>query len=406
MSTASSSVSPQRVLKPASGKILNEGAPFVQLSPHKSVRNASIIYDAIKNLPDQTLIRGDFDKKSRPLIYFPERPPKQIGKAAVDAIAAKNISHDRAEFASFMSSIVEATFKAADPHSPELHAVFNLRSATIHVMKERRDFTVGDIKASLRSIAKANNRKILKNITSPHRTPPGSTSPLRAKRLKQFFTINAQLTGQLSDALSYRLKGKHADSIALDAISEMKKMAFTYSVLRDTENLSFADFLQQRPISEGVYTFAKLWLTMNGPDWNGRVQFCTEAWALEMDRVCPMIVNEYRAAKQKKQAQVDGDAPQENTQSSEATKAEPAKETQQETTSVPEAALKIEPKTEPVSAPIVRRTPRVLRRRLSRLHSPGSPIQRTVSLSSSFSRQSSVPQLRIRTEQDLSQQSQ
>ncbi len=301
MSTSVSNASPPRLLKPVAGNIRNDGAPFVPLSPHKGVRNAAIIYQAIRDLPDKTLIRGDFDKHARPLIYFPERPPKKIGQ--MTPIANQNARYDRAEFASFMRSIVEATFKTAPAQSPQMKAAFNLRSATLTVTKQQRDFNVGDIRESLRSIATSWNRQNLKYVTSPHRTQPGRESPLQAKRLKQFCDIKGGLVAQLCDALSVGLKGDDARNRALLAFHAMKQLIFSYRILRDKENCSLVDFLQKHSISQDVYTFAKLWLALSGPDRYGRPQFCTESWSLEMDKICPLIIKNYRAQKQVERAE-------------------------------------------------------------------------------------------------------
>lgn len=297
MSISISNVSPPRRLTPASGKILNDGAAFVKLSPHKSVRNAAIIYEAIKKMPDQTLVRGDFDKNSRPLIYFPQRPPKKVGSVPVDSVAAKNIRSDRAEFASFMSSIVESAYKAALPKSPDIRAANSLRLKVIDIKKEDRDFTVGDIREPLRSIASAYNRRMLRKITSPHRTQTGTSSPVQTKRLKQFTDLNSSMTVKLCEALSLGLNSEQAEVTVLAAIQEMKDMLLKYRVARHVENISFLEFVQRHPIPRGVNTFAKLWLALDGSDRSDRNQFCTESWALEMDRICPLIVKEYRAAK-------------------------------------------------------------------------------------------------------------
>ncbi|MCM0045696.1 MAG: hypothetical protein NBV65_13850 [Burkholderiaceae bacterium] len=287
-------------MKPITGKIQNDGAAFVRLSPHKSVRNAVIIYEAIKKLPDQTLVRGDFDKKSRPLIYFPERPPKQVGKVAVDAIASRNARYDREEFASFMRSIIEATFKAASVKSPELRAAFNLKLRTADVEEARRDFTVGDIREPLRSIAKAYNRWELIKITSPHHTQQTGDSPLQAKRFKQFVEMKSAMVIRLCDALSLGVDSQNAEVTALIAIQGMKQMLVKYRELRRTDGWSFTDFLERRPIPREAQTFARLWLAMYGPDRSRRKMFITESWSLEMDKICPAILNEYRAAKRLK----------------------------------------------------------------------------------------------------------
>lgn len=380
MTTPISNASPPRLLKPVAGKIQNDGAAFAPLSPHKGVRNAVLIYEAIKHLPDQTLIRGDFDKKSRPLIYFPERPPKKVGKSAVDAVAARNIASDRAEFASFMKSIVDATFKAAPAHSPELRAAFDLRFRTLQITGSSREFTVGDIRGPLRSIAKSYQRNQLKKITSPHRTTPGADASLQIRRFKQFGGISGSLLVQLCTALAEGIgKGKTADAKALVAVNDMKKMLFEYRVRRDKEDVSFSDFLLTTPISRGAHAFAKLWLGLNGPDRNERTRFCTESWALEMDLICPMIVNAYRAAKQLREQSVHDEA-----------LVRPAK-SPDVPSPYPDVSTEAPANTTPISP-----KPRALKRRFNRQASllPVVGGSQGDALSPVLNRQSSVPRLR------------
>ena len=65
-----------RVLTPTANYFPHDGAALVRLTPSKSLKNAATIYESIKNLPDKTLIRGDFDKHIRPYIFFPKRHKK------------------------------------------------------------------------------------------------------------------------------------------------------------------------------------------------------------------------------------------------------------------------------------------------------------------------------------------
>ena len=78
MTTATTTNVP-RVLTPVAEYFSHDGAAFVRLTPSKSLKNAAIIYESIKNLPDKTLVRGDFDRKTRPYIFFPKRTKKKIG---------------------------------------------------------------------------------------------------------------------------------------------------------------------------------------------------------------------------------------------------------------------------------------------------------------------------------------
>ena len=109
MSNTTTTNSP-RLLTPTAEYFPHDGAAFVRLSPSKSLKNASIIYESIKNLPDKTLIRGDFDKKIRPFIFFPKRHKKKIGYADhLHPVEAKNNEAGRKEMANFLASIVSET---------------------------------------------------------------------------------------------------------------------------------------------------------------------------------------------------------------------------------------------------------------------------------------------------------
>lgn len=386
MSTPISTASPPRLLRPVTQKIQNDGAAFVRLSPHKGVRNATIIYEAIRKLPDQTLIRGDFDKQSRPLIYFPERPPKRVGKLPVDSVAACNIRCDRAEFASFMKSIVDAAYTSARPHAPELRAAFDLRYRTMQISSSGRDFTVGDIREPLRSIAKSFYRKQLRNVTSPHRTPQGSESSLQAKRFRQFASVTGDLLEQLGAALGAGIgKGRKAEAKAMNTIDAMKQMLVDYRILRDKENLEFGDFLLKQAIPRDAYLFAKLWLALKDDDRDDRTAFCTESWALEMDRVCPLIINAYKAAALQKAQSPAHDQQAPADKSSEAAKPAPDK--------APGDA-----KAQPLTLPPASPGPRALKRRFIRKE--GSHAGDPAWLSPTLKKQSSVPRLRVRPDDE------
>lgn len=297
MTVPTLTASPLRLLTPVTGKIHNDGAAFVPLSPHKGVRNASIIYEAIKFMPDRTLIRGDFDKKSRPMIYFPERPPKKIGTMDAHTVEAKNISHDRAEFVSFMRSIIEAAYKAAPVRSPQLQAAIDLRNKTQEVVTADRDFSVGDIRKPLRSIAKAYNREHLKQLTSPHRTQKSLDPALQAKRIKQFVTIKKSVSDKLCAEFARDSAGKMNAQQAFAAVEAMRALLLRFYVAHATENLSFDDFLPRQSISRAVFQFAWRWVNLRAPGHQTQNKFSPESWFPELDRICPLIVKEYQSAR-------------------------------------------------------------------------------------------------------------
>lgn len=281
-----------RLLKPVTESIRHDGAPFVKLSPTKGMKNASIIYQAIRQMPDGTLIRGDFDKKSRPMVYFPDRPPKRI--EVKSPIKAKNIDDDRRELSSFLSSIVEAAYTAAKPHTKLIKAAMELKFKINDVSENGDDFTAGDIKKSLHTIAMAYTREKLEKLTSPHRLLTKQDSSIQRKRFREFIQIDGKMFGQLSDALRPNSGSKYDTTPEL-AVYEMKQLLRSYRTRRLTDTISFLEFLRVKGISSNIYFFAKRWQAISSPTkTENRIRLDTEPWAKEMDKICPIIEKQYR----------------------------------------------------------------------------------------------------------------
>lgn len=286
------STSGARRMTPSTDSFRHDGAPFVRLSPHKGLKNAHIIYESIRSTSDGTLVRGDYDKRSQPMIYFPERPPKKIGVS--QAIAAKNIDADRREFAAFLSSIVDAASESQHPDSPLVAATRDLKAKSNAVLTAGRDFTVGDIRESLRVISHAYKMENVRKLTSPHRAAPQQGSLIQNKRFREFIHIDRNMFGKLSNALRRDHDPKY-DSTPELAVHDMKQLLRTYRLYRMSEPLPFAEFLRRQKISDPAYFFAKRWQEISLPaPTKERIQLSTEPWAKEMDKICPLLIREYR----------------------------------------------------------------------------------------------------------------
>ncbi len=328
MSMPTSNALPPRLLKPVSGKIQNDGAAFVPLSPHKGMRNASVIYQAIREMPDKALVRGDFDKRSRPLIYFPERPPKKIGrleppsgiasnpwndpegqpanirKPNQRAVEARNAAHDRAELASFLKSIVEAAYVAAPPRSLLLQAATDLKYKTLEITADGREFSVGDLRKPLKVIARAYELRNLKGISSPYRQRPAHDAELQAKRLRQFAVIDKSRIQKLCDAF----EAAADEQDGLGAVQEMQNFLKKFRIQHEAESITLPAYVRQHRISHDVLRFAQCWMKLMEPDNSAiRQKLCTEAWSLEMDRICPMVVKEYKAVRRERRRGVSSE---------------------------------------------------------------------------------------------------
>ena len=283
---------PPRLLKPVTDTIRHDAAPFIRLSPTKSMKNASIIYEAIKDMPDRTLIRADFDKRGIPLVYFPERPSKKV--EIKSPIKAKNIDADRKEMASFLASIVDVAYRSADPNTKLINAAKDLKLRTNGVREQGGDFTVGDIKKSLHTMAIAYRLQNIQKLTSPHRLLAKQDSQIQRKRFKEFIQLDRQMFTRLSDAIRDPSGSKY-DTTAEVAVYEMKQMLRSYRILRLTETVTFVEFLRRKGIGSNLHFFVTRWLEISFPTATAsRIQLATEPWAKEMDKICPLIEKEFR----------------------------------------------------------------------------------------------------------------
>ncbi|CAM8663483.1 hypothetical protein MCEMAEM21_00736 [Oxalobacteraceae bacterium] len=281
-----------RLLKPVTETIMHDGAPFVRLSPTKGMKNASVIYEAIKDMPARTLVRADFDKTATPLVYFPERPPKKV--EIKSPIKARNIDADRKEMASFLASIVDAAYTAANPNTKLIKAALDLKLKINDVSEKGSDFTVGGIKNSLHTIAMAYRLQNIQKITSPHRLLTKQDSTIQRKRFKEFIQLDRKMFGRLSDALR-PVSGSKYDTKPELAVYEMKQFLRTYRMMRLTENISFPEFLRKKSVGPNLYFFAERWREISQPTpTDRRIHLNTEPWAKELDKICPLIEKEFR----------------------------------------------------------------------------------------------------------------
>ncbi len=285
-------------LQPVAENIYHDGAPFAPLSPHKGLRNACVIYNAIKNLPDKTLIRGDFNKKSAPFIYFPERPQRKIigARPKPAGIAGKNIETGRKELAGFIHSITAAANPLSQTDHQIAQAKMRLNFVSYEVENLERDFTVGDIKEPLRKIANGYLLQNVRKLTSPHRLLPTQGSAIQDKRLREFAHMKREMFGALADAIRSKsgFNSKY-DTAPEMAIFNIKELFKDYLGKKSSSKNSFADFIRKNGIAPHVAYFAKRWLEISLPTPSvERIQFSTEPWAKELDRICPLIIKEQR----------------------------------------------------------------------------------------------------------------
>lgn len=306
MTPSTSATSPQRLLVPVSGKIRDDGAAFVPLSPHKGMHNAAIIYQAINHMPDRTLVRGDFDKQSRPLIYFPERPPKKIGSLSPfresagmqrhgqrGSIAELNAACDRREFSNFLTSIAEAAYQVAPSGSKLMTAAIHLKNLNSRIREEQRDYSVADIRGPLRVIARAYALRNLKDPASPYVRRRETDPRLQAARFECFVGMGKDMQQKLHRLM----KEAGCEGKVAPLVSGMSNLLDEFLSWSRSGDISFSTYLRKSGIGAEAYGFALFWLRLGTEEHSViRKQLDIEGWARELDAICPKIVDEYRIA--------------------------------------------------------------------------------------------------------------
>ena len=292
--TAATTVNSPRVLTPTANYFPHDGAAFVRLTPSKSLKNAAIIYESIKNLPDKTLIRGDFDKHTRPYIFFPKRHKKQIGQTDhLHPVEAKNIEAGRKEMVNFLSSILLESRNLQNTDSKVSQAAQELKKNVASTMGDQTDFKVGDIKESLHILANAYYHDELRKKTSPHRLLGRQVTKIQNQRLRQFVAISREKADEIYTAIRGNLKKYDVQpEMGLFAIKVMVK---GFLDQESVSSKSFASFVRQHADDPDIQFFAKRWLAISQPmPSDERIQFSTEPWAKELDRLCEIVVKSNR----------------------------------------------------------------------------------------------------------------
>ena len=308
MMTTATTTNVPRVLTPAAEYFSHDGAAFVRLTPSKSLKNAAIIYESIKNLPDKTLVRGDFDRKTRPYIFFPKRTKKKIGLGgSLDTIALKNIEAGRKEIANILSSIAIEGVRLKEPSAAVCKTALLLKRNISITEADQRDFKVGDIKESLRILANAYHLDEVRKKTSPHRLLGRGVTKIQNKRLREFVAISKEKADEIYVALRVNLKKYDLrPEMGLFAVKVMIKQFLDQN---SVSSKSFASFVRQNALDPDIQLFAQHWHAISHPfPTDERIQFSTEPWAKELDRICEIVIkSNRRSTRLTKVETVDGD---------------------------------------------------------------------------------------------------
>lgn len=145
-----------RTLRPVAQHFDKDGAPVVPLSPTRGLRNAHTIYQKIKDLPEQTVIRADYDRGGKPFLYFP-RTKKHSIQSSRDLLDATNELADRQEAINIMlviaQDVQEANGVSQDARLAAMRFGLRVRQRSLF-----GDLRVGDVREALARLTGAEGR--------------------------------------------------------------------------------------------------------------------------------------------------------------------------------------------------------------------------------------------------------
>ncbi|MEO0319105.1 MAG: hypothetical protein RL404_2782 [Pseudomonadota bacterium] len=290
-----------RILQPVMQQFRSDGAPHVRLSSHKGLRNATILYEAIKNERGNTVLRADFDGAGKPRAIFAPGEKKDIAKLyATSPIKARNLDAERQDLANILLSIADVAEASDGMDQKSLCAAALLKKAIKGATAARRDIHVQEIREPLKTISNTYKRIELKNAIAQYRFLNKQASRVQIKRFKQFCAISHETFTDLSHALKPKAASCHAVNSVM-AVYAMKHFIKRYQSRIEARPVRFPDYLRTTQIPDDVYFFAKRWIAISGPNRTAqRIRFDIHSWAREFDVICPSIIKGYR-----RQARVD-----------------------------------------------------------------------------------------------------
>lgn len=277
--------------------VYHQGASYKSLSPTKGTRNAEIIYQAIKNMPDNTVVRADFNAFGKPYIFFPKRE-KKTNKETISTI---NSRAERNELSNILHTIATSSAQQY-PRSSTVHGSvlsLNLLARSIPIA---RDFVAGDLKKDLGLLAET-HRKSLRagahaQVVAKHGTTGTRSTKILDQRLRQFREADSKVLGKLATLLSSE-SNTDSESSGLIAALAMRRLVREYLKQPAEEKKSLAALIKSRTTDSDLLLFAKLWTEeMKGGD----SLLCDHSWAHEMDGIARLILGQSAAG-------YDGDSP-------------------------------------------------------------------------------------------------
>ena len=188
-------------------RIEHEGAPLVYMSPTKPARNLGLIYEAIKDLPDSTVLQADHDANGRPYVFFPGESKTSKRK---DPVKQQNLSYYRHELGHILETSVAAAKKNEGKSALKTNTVAaGMLQKLATFTPGHSDFTAGQLKP------------VLKKIVAVNKTVPADTPVIKPTAL-------ASNVNPLAPAIPLKKASKQKLAAAKPAHESPKKSGFYY----------------------------------------------------------------------------------------------------------------------------------------------------------------------------------
>ncbi len=282
--------SPDR-LRPVGKQPRQDRAPGVRLSPHKGLGNAVTMYDAVRDKPPGTVIRGEFTSSSDPVIYFPKSPKKNNFLLNGLRLTGADVKAGRVEFSNFIQSITDSAKACGSLSAREVCALLTLKTVCEKKASKTSDFTVGDVRSPLRILAGVHQRKI-DNKPSPHQVASEKKASIEFDKdsLRSFVEMSRESRGRLCDALT---KGQESElPQALLGLLEVDMLLKKYLSQKPGESVGMGSLLRRQIISKHLIFFADRWLRLSRAK-DGRNPFAKEPWCADISKLARMTNRQF-----------------------------------------------------------------------------------------------------------------
>ncbi len=264
---------------------------MLALSPSKSVRNTLIISDAIEHMPDQTVVRADWDNQGRPYLFF----PGQTNEFDHSLIKAANIRYHRLEMANIIAATIEAIWSSKTLDADESKALVFLKALTDNASPDS-DWKVGDLKLAFSILSKTQRQErrhqMLVAKTSPQRFGESKrASEIIHLRLTQFVNLDADMLNKLEMAL-FAENSELSKQTRTAAITAIQTVIAQYLQQENLQRQPLQEFLNNSTDTVFLRLFARHWKAALRPMSNDYdvMQITIFSWSKELSVIAGMIL--------------------------------------------------------------------------------------------------------------------